>query len=220
MQYFTRRLKSVFFWTLCLWLVHWHSQQPEAIIKRLAVVQAEIDDARFGIANGYYDAVNICNDGWRSSSSGQGTCSWHGGINRAYQLSKSTAHSVAGRDIERIRARYHSEVRSKAFFMFTLAFLFAPLLDLIVLRRTSLYSYMESDAPSKPIQQSKPPPAPPPVPIAPQTTQDGILGCPRCGSAMRQRVAKKGRNRGNKFLGCSTYPRCHGTRDLPYLPKR
>jgi len=37
--------------------------------------------------------------------------------------------------------------------------------------------------------------------------------CPECGSEMRIRVAKKGRNRGNKFFGCSRFPSCRGTVD-------
>jgi restriction system protein len=35
--------------------------------------------------------------------------------------------------------------------------------------------------------------------------------CPLCGSAMIQRIAKKGANAGSKFWGCSTYPNCRGT---------
>ncbi|MCW7553009.1 NERD domain-containing protein [Endozoicomonas gorgoniicola] len=32
--------------------------------------------------------------------------------------------------------------------------------------------------------------------------------CPKCGSAMIQRVSKKGANAGNKFWGCSQFPKC------------
>lgn len=32
--------------------------------------------------------------------------------------------------------------------------------------------------------------------------------CPRCGSPMALRTAKKGDNAGNSFWGCSTYPKC------------
>ncbi|MCY4519008.1 MAG: topoisomerase DNA-binding C4 zinc finger domain-containing protein [Acidimicrobiaceae bacterium] len=32
--------------------------------------------------------------------------------------------------------------------------------------------------------------------------------CPRCGSAMVRRVAKRGENEGNEFWGCSTFPKC------------
>ncbi|MHA1920876.1 MAG: topoisomerase DNA-binding C4 zinc finger domain-containing protein, partial [Promethearchaeota archaeon] len=32
--------------------------------------------------------------------------------------------------------------------------------------------------------------------------------CPRCGANMMLRTARRGRNKGNKFYGCSNYPRC------------
>jgi restriction system protein len=38
--------------------------------------------------------------------------------------------------------------------------------------------------------------------------------CPACGSAMIERMAKRGRFAGNLFWGCSKYPTCHGTRPL------
>ncbi len=38
--------------------------------------------------------------------------------------------------------------------------------------------------------------------------------CPRCGSAMVVREAKRGANAGSEFWGCLNYPKCHGTRNL------
>ena len=38
--------------------------------------------------------------------------------------------------------------------------------------------------------------------------------CPRCGSALVLRTAKKGDNAGNQFWGCSAFPRCRYVRDL------
>jgi restriction system protein len=38
-----------------------------------------------------------------------------------------------------------------------------------------------------------------------------IPACPRCGSQMVIRTAKKGLNVGTRFWGCTTYPRCKGT---------
>lgn len=35
--------------------------------------------------------------------------------------------------------------------------------------------------------------------------------CPRCGQKLVLRVAKKGKNAGNEFYGCSTYPKCRYT---------
>ena len=35
------------------------------------------------------------------------------------------------------------------------------------------------------------------------------MKCPKCGAQMREKNGRYGR-----FLGCSNYPRCNGTRDL------
>ncbi|ADE38248.1 NERD domain-containing protein [Candidatus Puniceispirillum marinum] len=39
--------------------------------------------------------------------------------------------------------------------------------------------------------------------------------CPRCGSALTKRTAKRGNNVGNIFLGCTGYPRCRFVKDIP-----
>lgn len=38
--------------------------------------------------------------------------------------------------------------------------------------------------------------------------------CPRCGSGMRLKRARRGRNAGGRFWSCTTFPRCRGTRDF------
>lgn len=38
--------------------------------------------------------------------------------------------------------------------------------------------------------------------------KDAEKTCPKCGSAMVLRVSKKGQNTGNKFWGCSQFPKC------------
>ena len=38
--------------------------------------------------------------------------------------------------------------------------------------------------------------------------------CPRCGSPLVVRIAKKGPNAGSQFLGCSRYPDCRYTRNI------
>jgi restriction system protein len=38
--------------------------------------------------------------------------------------------------------------------------------------------------------------------------------CPQCGSALVERMARSGVNAGSKFLGCTSYPRCHFTRAI------
>jgi restriction system protein len=40
-------------------------------------------------------------------------------------------------------------------------------------------------------------------------------GCPKCGSPMVVRVARKGPNSGNKFLGCTKFPQCRGASPIP-----
>lgn len=50
--------------------------------------------------------------------------------------------------------------------------------------------------------------APSAVPVAEETTP----ACPKCGSEMVRRTAKKGSNAGNQFWGCSRFPGCTGIR--------
>jgi len=38
--------------------------------------------------------------------------------------------------------------------------------------------------------------------------------CPRCGSKLVERTAKKGPNVGSKFLGCEGYPKCRFTKNV------
>jgi DNA-binding helix-hairpin-helix protein with protein kinase domain len=38
--------------------------------------------------------------------------------------------------------------------------------------------------------------------------------CPRCGSPMQRRTARRGANAGGQFWGCSRYPGCRGTRNV------
>jgi restriction system protein len=38
--------------------------------------------------------------------------------------------------------------------------------------------------------------------------------CPKCGSGMVERTAKRGPNAGSKFWGCPRYPGCSGTREI------
>ncbi len=49
--------------------------------------------------------------------------------------------------------------------------------------------------------------------IKEEAAKQGIA-CPECGFPLRIRLAKRGRNAGKKFWGCSRYPSCKGTRPL------
>ncbi|MEB2283268.1 MAG: topoisomerase DNA-binding C4 zinc finger domain-containing protein [Myxococcales bacterium] len=56
-----------------------------------------------------------------------------------------------------------------------------------------------------------------PRPRRTYSTSGGNLSspnCPRCGSRMTKRLARRGRNAGNHFWGCSRYPSCKGTRNI------
>jgi restriction system protein len=46
------------------------------------------------------------------------------------------------------------------------------------------------------------------TPVVPRAVAEP--NCPRCGSSMVRRVARKGANAGREFFGCSAYPRCNG----------
>ena len=62
-------------------------------------------------------------------------------------------------------------------------------------------------------QPLPPPPGAPPPKIGPtQLAGGGSVACPRCGSKMVRRLARRGSNAGNHFWGCSRYPSCKGTR--------
>ena len=47
-----------------------------------------------------------------------------------------------------------------------------------------------------------------------ETPKGDTLNCPDCGAEMVIRTAGKGRNVGNRFYGCTNYPKCKGTRSL------
>ena len=44
-------------------------------------------------------------------------------------------------------------------------------------------------------------------------SRDMVVSCPACGSDMVLRLAKQGADAGKQFYGCSTYPKCKGTRN-------
>lgn len=46
--------------------------------------------------------------------------------------------------------------------------------------------------------------------------KESITICPKCGNALVLRVSKQGVNKGNKFYGCSSYPKCRYTTPIVY----
>lgn len=52
-----------------------------------------------------------------------------------------------------------------------------------------------------------------PVKNIPEIKQNQIL-CPKCGSKMVLRTAKKGPNSGKQFWGCTKFPKCYGSKSI------
>ena len=44
------------------------------------------------------------------------------------------------------------------------------------------------------------------------TASDSGAGCPSCGAPMKLRTARRGESSGERFYGCSKFPKCRGTR--------
>lgn len=64
-------------------------------------------------------------------------------------------------------------------------------------------------------QSPKPPPRNTQTPQSPHARAiSGPPSCPRCGASMLRKTARRGRNVGGQFWGCSRYPRCKGTRNI------
>ncbi|QEA12759.1 restriction endonuclease [Comamonas flocculans] len=51
-------------------------------------------------------------------------------------------------------------------------------------------------------------------PAATSAATPSVPPCPRCSSPMVKRVSRRGEHAGEMFWGCSTYPKCRGTRAL------
>ena len=54
--------------------------QKVKVLTKTLLVALSIGGGALLVAPGSASAGAICNDGWLSSSSGSGTCSWHGGV--------------------------------------------------------------------------------------------------------------------------------------------
>ena len=51
-------------------------------------------------------------------------------------------------------------------------------------------------------------------PKEPQVVGDNVVICPKCGAYMVLRTAKRGKNAGERFYGCSGYPKCRETASI------
>jgi DNA-binding helix-hairpin-helix protein with protein kinase domain len=69
--------------------------------------------------------------------------------------------------------------------------------------------------PQPPTAHSRPSSLPPGIPLPTSTGPTSTtLPCPRCSSPMARRLARRGRNAGGYFWGCTRYPLCKGTRNI------
>ena len=50
------------------------------------------------------------------------------------------------------------------------------------------------------------------VQTTPKVQTEPDISCPTCGNSMLLRLAKRGKNTGDRFWGCSRFPKCRGTR--------
>jgi hypothetical protein len=123
-----------------------------------------------------------CRDGWRSHSIGrQGACSWHGGVDR------SRGSLVL----------FASVIAAGATFMWC-----SSRLEKHWHKDRVKRGLVPDRVDTRPEASRKP--------TAELTSELGPC-CPKCGSSMRKRIARKGKRRGSSFWGCKRYPACHGT---------
>lgn len=130
---------------------------------------------------------NTCRSGWQSPSIGRsGACSHHGGVDRSRSQLAFFGSLAAG---------------GAAWFFFQRR------------RERQLPPRRQHISPIGPVE--------PTSRLAPLPDRDEMEvkpivenPCPSCGSRMVRRLAKRGRNSGRYFWGCSKYPACHGTKPI------
>lgn len=127
----------------------------------------------------------VCRDGWASGSIGiRGACSHHHGVGTNWSL--LGVFFGAGGGAYAVGQTLASFHRRKR----------ATLAKRLDAERAAAQAVAN-------VRRYSEMPKPPTVPM-----------CPTCGGAMRERLAKHGKNAGRKFWGCGNYPRCRGTRDI------
>lgn len=215
MTFLARRLKSISFWILCACILYWNFYQQEVISEHIKQDATNVANARAKITGGYYNATSKCNDGWASFSEGQGSCSWHDGVDYSYYTKKENAHITARIDLDERKQSYESRLEAQLIFYFVIAFLFSPLLDSFVLQGKDLF-FSPSDGSDKYRRlHSRPPSQSGSQPKGhAESKPNAALRCTKCGAEMRIRLPKRGRHKGKPFLGCVRYPVCRSVRPL------
>jgi len=67
------------------------------------------------------------------------------------------------------------------------------------------------EQPAQPTYVAPSSPAAPTQPVTQAPTSSATAPCPKCGSDLIERTAKRGPNSGNSFFGCSNFPKCRYT---------
>lgn len=152
------------------------------------------------------DGRRYCSDGSTTSSSGSGTCSWHGG--QGSQPAKTIANYVLLGALG-VWAYVSFFRRARGEKLGPPKPLPAPPQEVLT-PRTRLPLTPSPKSPTSLPQQHRPM-GERPQPIPADTLPPPL--CQMCGEIMRLRLARRGRNRGTYFWGCSRYPSCTGTID-------
>lgn len=138
------------------------------------------------------DGKRYCSDGTKTSSSGPGTCSWHGG--KGDQPEKRIANYIL--------------LAALGLWAYTSFFRGGQASERVSPKALPT-------TPVEPAASSTQPPTPPSRPVQPfpPRVRPKAPSCPGCGGVMRLRKAERGRNSGHYFWGCSNYPKCTCTLD-------
>lgn len=91
--------KSLYILLGAVYLLNSHSEGLN--VDRRNQERAQVSKARALLASLPAGTESICNDGWRSPSTGPGTCSWHGGKNYEPQQRIDDLRSFASQDPEK-----------------------------------------------------------------------------------------------------------------------
>ncbi|HFC8468232.1 TPA: topoisomerase DNA-binding C4 zinc finger domain-containing protein [Neisseria subflava] len=139
---------------------------------------------------------NSCSDGFLSSSIGsRGACSHHGGVSFFSKIKVPLIFSITGL----IWYFLNTLTKNKKNTCENINTNYSDKNGVdVTLTKYNQDKFIETKLQDKKIAKGK--------------AKDTSKKCPKCRAKLVLRVAKKGKNPGNKFWGCSRYPRCRGTR--------